>query len=112
MIRSISSNDAKQRWGSLMSAVSEDGDEVIIALHGRPKVAVISHEEFQAFTALREKARREEALAWLRAVEQRQAGRNADLTEEEIEALADRATHEAFDELAAEGKIVFERDRT
>lgn len=110
-VRTISSNEAKQRWGSMISAASEQGDEIVVESHGKPKVAVISYEDYQEFAELREKRRREEALAWLRDFEREYGGRNADLTEEEIEGLANRATHKAFDELAAEGKLVFERDR-
>jgi prevent-host-death family protein len=37
MSRAISSNEAKQRWGSVLSAVVEDGDEIVVESHGKPK---------------------------------------------------------------------------
>lgn len=87
-VRTISSNEAKQRWGALMNAVVDNGDEVVIESHGKPKVAVISYEEFQEFAELREQRRRDEALAWMRDFEKRQAEGNTDLTEEEVERIA------------------------
>ena len=63
------------------------------------------------YQTLRDRIRRNEILARLEAFETRQAERNKDLSDTEIEELADRATREAFAELVAEGKLVVERDR-
>ncbi len=108
--RTVSSNEAKQHWGAMMKAASE-GEAVIVESHGTPKAVVISPEAFEELREARERARREEAIAWLREYEASYDGRNDDLTDEEIEELANRAAHEIFDELAAEGKLVFERDQ-
>jgi len=112
MTRTISSNEAKQRWGALMNAVVDDGDEVVIESHGTPKVVVISYDEFLEYRELREIQRRAEIMDRLRALETRLRSRNQDLTPEQVDELADRASREAFDEIAAEGKLVFKRDGT
>lgn len=88
MTRTISSNEAKQRWGSLINAVVENGDEVIVESYGKPKVAVIPYEEFLEYHEDRVRRRRKEALARLRELEKQQTDRNTDLTEEEIERIA------------------------
>lgn len=111
MPRTISSNEAKQRWGSVVSAVSEQGERVVVESHGKPKVAIVPVRDLERLEELDQQERRDEALAWLRDFEKRQSERNIDLSDEEVEALVDKATHEAFDELAAEGKLIFERDR-
>jgi prevent-host-death family protein len=108
-VHTVSANEAKQRWGAMMTSVNE-GDRVIVESHGKPKVAVISVEDLQRLEALEERERREGALRWLQDFEAGYDGRNDDLTEAQIEELADRAAHEIFDELAAEGKLNFERD--
>lgn len=108
-VRNVSSNDAKQHWGAMMKAVNE-GEEVIVESHGKPKAVVISPEAFEELRQAREKARREEILVWLQDFEERQLERNKDLTQEEADELANRAAHEMFDELAAEGKLRFARD--
>lgn len=108
-IRTVSSNEAKQHWGAVMKAASE-GEAVIVESHGKPKAVVISPEEFDELRDAREKARRKEALEWMREFENEQMERNKDLTQEEADELANRAAHEIFDELAAEGKLRFARD--
>lgn len=108
--RTVSSNEAKQKWGAMIKAASE-GEAVIVESHGKPKAVVISPEAFAELGQARERQRREEALEWLREFEASYDGRNDDLTEEQIEELANRAAHEIFDELAAEGKLTFERDQ-
>ena len=60
----------------------------------------------------RERQRGEEAMRLLADIEASYDGRNDDLTEEQVEELANRAAHGIFDELAAEGKLRFARDRS
>lgn len=107
--RTVSSNEAKQHWGAMMRAVNE-GEDVIVESHGKPKAVVISPEAFEELRQARERQRREEAMRLLHEIEASYDGRNDDLTEEQIEALANRAAHEIFEELAAEGKLRFARD--
>jgi prevent-host-death family protein len=108
--RTVSANEAKQHWGAMMQAVA-DGEDVVVESHGKPKAVVISPEAFDELRRARERLRRDEAIAWLREFEASYDGRNDDLTDEQIEELADRAAHEIFEELAVEGKLVFERDQ-
>lgn len=108
--RTISSNDAKQNWGSVIGSVSAGEDEVIVESHGKPKVVVISFEEYKSVQELREKQRRADLLARFRNLSERIGQRNEDLSEERIEELADRFSHEFYEDLAREGKIHFERD--
>ncbi len=111
MPRAISSNEAKQRWGSLLSYVSEQGDEVIVESHGKPKAVVVSIAAYEELQTLREQKRRADALARLRDLHDRLATRNQDTTEEEAIAFADRLSHELIDDMAAREEITFERDR-
>ena len=108
--RTVSSNEAKQHWGAMMKAASK-GEAVIVESHGKPKAVVISPEAFDELRQARERHRREEAIKWLEEFEASYDGRNDDLTQEQIDELANRAAHEIFDELAAEGKLRFERDQ-
>lgn len=94
MTRTISSNEAKQRWGSVIQSVSEDGDRVVVESHGKAKVAVVSVKDLERLEALEQRERREEALTQLRALEERIGDRNADLTGEEVEEIAIRVGRE------------------
>lgn len=106
----MSSNDAKQHWGSVMNGVNDPDDAVIVESHGRPKVAVISFDRFERMRKLEEQARRAWALEQLRQLEERIGDRNRDLTAKQIDELADRFSREFVDDLVAEGKVVFGRD--
>lgn len=54
--------------------------------------------------------RRAEAFERLEALREEVSGRNRDLTEEQIEEIANRMSREMIDHMAATGKLVFERD--
>jgi len=95
----MSSNDAKQHWGSVMSLANSPDDAVIVESHGKPKVAVISYDRFEKLQELEQQARRAWALEQLRELEQRIGDRNRDLTDEQIEELAVRAGREINQEL-------------
>lgn len=109
-MKTVSSNDAKQHWGAMMSGISSPDDAVIVESHGKPNVAVISYTRFEKMLELEERARRAWVLEQLRQLEERIGDRNRDLTDEQIEELADRFSREFVDDLVAEGKVVFERD--
>lgn len=111
MPKAISSNDAKQRWGSVVSYVTDQDDEVVVESHGRPAAVVMSYAAFQEVQTLREQQRRRDILDRLRTLEARLVTQNRDLREESAMALADRFSHELIDDLAAEGVLTFERDR-
>lgn len=87
-LETLSSNDVKHRWGSVMGAVNDPDDAVIVQSHGKPKVAVISYDRFEKLQELEDKARRAWALEQLRQLEQRIGARNSDLSAEQIEELA------------------------
>lgn len=109
-LKTMSSNEAKQLWGSTMDAASGPEDAVIVESHGKPKVAVISYDRFERLQELEEQARRARTLEQLRLIEEEGGDRNRDLTDEQIEELADRFSREFVTDLVAEGKVVFEHD--
>ena len=111
MPRSVSANEAKNRFGSLMRYVSDQGDEVIIESHGKPKAVMVSVASFEELERLRDQQRRRDALAELRALRAEVRAQNEDLTEEEALEFAVRASREMIDHLAATGKIRFVRDQ-
>ncbi len=106
MPKTVSATEAKVHLGSLLEWC-ETRDEVIIERRGRPRAALISVEQYDELRRLREDARRRDALARLDALAESLQGRNADLTEEEAERLADRGVREAIEGLGARGKARF-----
>jgi hypothetical protein len=89
----------------------EHRDEVIVERHGAPTAVIMAYDEYEAVPGLREQARRRALLEQLQAVKDRVSARNADLSEEQAMELADRLVRDTIDDMVAEGKIRFERDR-
>lgn len=112
VLKTMSSNEVKQRWGSVMGAAGEDGTEIVVESHGSPKVAVIPYESLQELHRLRRENKRAVALQRFRELQSALEARNQDLSDEDIENLSNRFSHEFVDDLAAEAKLSFERDRT
>jgi hypothetical protein len=89
-------------------AAADDDDTVFVDDSGEPRAVVISIERLQRLRDAEAEDRRRAALAWLDEYQASYDGRNDDLSDEQIEELADRFSREFVDELVAEGKIAFE----
>ena len=107
MARVISATEAKKRLGQVVTWAAEEGEEVVIQAHGKPKAVIVSYEAYQEFRRLREEARRREALQQLEALAQKVRERNRDLSPEEAGTLADRFVREVIEEMTHQGKVTF-----
>jgi prevent-host-death family protein len=94
VLKRMSSNDVKQRWGTVISTAREADNAVIVESHGTPLVAVIPYAEFADFQEFKEQRRRQDLLSRLDVLEAKFGNRNADLSEEQIEEIAVRAGRE------------------
>jgi prevent-host-death family protein len=110
MPKTISANEAKNRLGAWLGYVSEQNDEVIVESYGKPKAVIMSISEFEEIEELRVQKRRADALRDLRALRAEVQAQNQDLNQEEADEIANRFSREIIDDMAAEGKITFERD--
>jgi prevent-host-death family protein len=110
MSRSVSTTEAKNQLSALMRAVEEDGDDIVIQDHGRPRVAIVSMRDYAGLQEWREQERRKQILAEMRELRARVRARNQDLTPEQAEELADHYVREVVAEMVEEGKIRFERE--
>jgi len=110
MSKAVSANEAKNRLGALLRYVSTEDEEVIVESHGKPKAVIMSIEAYKEVQELREQKRRADALSELRALRREVRARNASLSEQDADALADRVSREIVDELAASDAVSFERD--
>jgi len=110
MPKTMSSNDAKQRWGTVLSYVTDQADEVIVESHGKPKAVVLSVAAYEEFQTLRAQRRRADALDRLRRLNERLVVQNAGVSEEEAIEFGVQLQRELIDDMAARGEITFERD--
>lgn len=111
MTKAVSANEAKNRLGSLLGYVSDEGDEVIVESRGKPKAVIMSIAAYEEVKMLREQKRRREALNELRALRAEVRGANQDLSDEDATEIANRVSHELIDRLGERGEITFERDQ-
>ncbi len=110
MSKTISADEAKNYLDDWIALVNDDDTEIIIERHGKPKAVIMSFESFEEVKDLREKQRRAEAVRDLRALQEEISSHNRDLTEEQIDEIANRFSHDIIDDMVADGKITFERD--
>jgi PHD/YefM family antitoxin component YafN of YafNO toxin-antitoxin module len=87
MSKTISSDEVRQQWDTVVG-IAKGGDDVVIQSSGETQVVVISPEAYRELQEAREKLRRSEAVSRLEALRRRQAERNKDLTDEEIDEIA------------------------
>ncbi len=108
MDRVVTATEAKARLGELMRRAVDTGDAVIVESRGKPQVALVPYVEYEELQRLKQRARREAALAQLRELAREVQAQNQDLSEDEAASIADELTREAIESLAAQGKIRFE----
>jgi prevent-host-death family protein len=108
MPKAVSASEAKNTFGSVVGWVLANQDAVIVESHGEPTVVILPFTEYERVQVLKERQRREEALATLRRLRDEVSARNQDLTDDEVDELADRATREAIDNLVRKGAVRFE----
>ena len=107
-IKTVSVSEAKNQLSAVLDWAVENGDEVVIESRGEPKVAILSYAEYQEFLAFREQARRKEALRQLEELAERMWAQNADLSDEEVEELAEEISQETIQRMIKEGKVRFQ----
>lgn len=104
-VRNLSTTEAKNRFSSIVNAVADDDESVVVEQHGHPKVAIISMEDFEGLQQWKEQQRRNEVLNQLRALRREVRAKNQDLTEEQAMELATRFVREVVEEMYDEGKL-------
>lgn len=108
MPKTVSVSEAKNKLSAMLQWAVENGDEVVVESRGEPKAVILPYEDYEELLALREKARRREALRQLEALAAQVQERNADLSAEEAERLADEISRETIERMVEEGKVRFQ----
>ena len=94
-MKAISATEAKNRLGALISEVAGGGGAVLIEHHGRPHVVVVSIEEWSAISEMKQKVMRQEAWDEIKRLAAVARERNANLSEDEADAIVDELVDEA-----------------
>ncbi|WP_374689749.1 type II toxin-antitoxin system Phd/YefM family antitoxin [Promineifilum sp.] len=108
MPKTVTVSEAKNKLSSMLQWAVDNRDEVVVESHGEPKAVILPYGEYEEFLTFREQARRREAFRQLEELAERVRARNADLTTEEAEQLADEITRETIQRMVDEGKVIFQ----
>lgn len=108
MTKTVSVSEAKNTLSAVLDWAVENNDGVVIESRGEPKAVILPYDEYEEYLALREKARRQEALRKLDALAERMRARNADLSPDEANAIADDLMRETIERMIREDKVRFE----
>lgn len=107
MPRTVSSSEAKSRFGELVKWTTENQDTVVVKLYGEPAAVIISYREYQEVEGLRKREQKRKALEALEALRQESRRQNPDLSSEGAYRLAGfsenvvEETRQADEKLAA-----------
>jgi prevent-host-death family protein len=107
MAKTVSATEAKVRLGAMMEWVAVNTEDIIIEAHGRPKAVLISYGQYEDVLRMRGEATRQDALRRMEALAEQIGERNSDLTDEDVDRLADRFTREVVNELVSEGRVSY-----
>jgi prevent-host-death family protein len=108
MARTLSATETKNHFGSVLSEVQSGNEPVIVENRGAPAVAIISIEEYEKLQVLKEKARRQEALAELRKLRAELEEQQKDMTEEEANALVEEISRDVMEAVVAKWRARIE----
>jgi prevent-host-death family protein len=97
MVRTISATEAKVNFGAVTQQVIDDGEPVVVENHGQPRVAIVPVQQLDRLAELEEQERRRAWLERARALRSSVLEKNADLTSEQAEQIADEIVRDAAD---------------
>jgi prevent-host-death family protein len=88
MPKTISSSEARSRFGELIKWTTENQEQVIVKLYGEPVAVIMSYREYEEVEKLRKREQKRKALEALDALRQEARRQNPDLGAEEAYRLA------------------------
>jgi prevent-host-death family protein len=108
MTKTISVSEAKNSLSAILDWAVENDDSVVIASRGEPKAVILPYEGYEEYLALKEQARRREALRQLRELSEKIWASTSELSDDEVDQLAEEISQETFQRMIAEGKVQFQ----
>jgi PHD/YefM family antitoxin component YafN of YafNO toxin-antitoxin module len=94
--KAVSAREAGDRFAALLRWSVKHNSEVVVETQGQPQVVIMPFGDYQQFVTLRQKARRQQAIAELKRLRKQVQARNKDLTEAEAEKLALRFSRDVL----------------
>lgn len=108
-MKTVSVSEAREQLSSIINWATTNQDDVVIQNRGDAKAVLIPYPDYELLKAARENQRKADAIAELKAIAQEVRNRNASMTTDEVEQLADEVSREAVQSLIDKGKVTFEQ---
>jgi prevent-host-death family protein len=109
MPKTVSSSEAKSRFGELVKWTTENQDTVGVKLYGEPAAVIMSYREYEEVERLRKREQKRKALEALEALRQESRRQNPDLSSEEAYRLAGFSENVVEETLQADEKLAASR---
>ena len=107
MSKTVSVTEAKKQLSTFVKWSKENSDYVVIEVRGRPQVALVPYENLLLIQKAMEDERRQEAIARLIALAEEVSSQNEDLSDDEVDEIAEEISRGAVDGLVDKGKVKF-----
>ena len=88
MPKTVSSSEAKARFGELVKWTAEHKDNVIVKLYGEPAAVIMSYSEYEEVEKIRKREQKRKTLEALKELRDEAQRQNPELTAEEAYRLA------------------------
>ena len=88
MPKTVTSSEAKSRFGELVKWTTENQDQVIVKLYGEPKAVIVSYAEYVELEKLRKREQKRKVLEALDNLREEVRRQNPTLSDEEAYRLA------------------------
>ena len=101
LMKTASVSQTRQNLSNFLNLVKDNQQDIIIQNRGEAEVVMIPFADYALLQEARERKRRQQAIAELRQIAQMVGERNADLSTEDAQKIADEITREAIHNLTA-----------
>ena len=105
MPKTVTSSEAKSRFGELVKWTTENQDKVIVKLYGEPAAVIMSFREYEEVEKLRKREQKRKVLEALDALRAEARQQNPELNAEEAYRLAGFSEDVIEETLQADEKL-------
>ncbi|MDA0242422.1 MAG: type II toxin-antitoxin system Phd/YefM family antitoxin [Chloroflexi bacterium] len=100
-MKTASISQTRQNLSNFLNLVKDNQQDIIIQNRGEAEAVMIPFADYALLQEARERKRRQQAIAELRQIAQMVGERNASLSTEDAQKIADEITREAIHNLTA-----------
>lgn len=108
MNKIASVSETRQQLSVFLNWIKESQEDVVIQNRGTAEAVLIPIADYELLQEARERQRRQQAVAELRQIAREVGARNSQLSQAEVDNIADEVMAETIDTLNQQGKVTFQ----